>query len=720
MTRFIKKSISVLTIILMLVFQAANVQALEAPAPPPLELQVTPPPTPEAPTPPPAPTETKSDQTSKTDDNEEALNQDSETAAAPGTPDQPVQDNQTTSTDTNPSGPNANNKTGDTTINTGDGLTTGTLTTEANSNTALQEPASPDTNGDNINNTGNGAGSDNSASSNTESSSTVIQDNNAEIGNDLNLNTNTGESSASQNVGNSAITTGDANTSGTIVNTVNTNTTGLAVSEFNVVDDTTGDLILDFAAGCILGCGIFDPVSISNTDNGSNSTNNAGVEQIVNNETFQNNEATVENNTTLTANSGYNQANQNTGGDSTITTGDANVSANVINFLNNNIAGNVILGVVNIFGDLIGDIILPQDTLTAPLASVGNTGNGADSTNSALIDNTVSNTTFQTNDAFIQNNLNFEANTGGNETSKNTGGNSLIETGEATIESQTLNIANSNINGGDWWLVLVNEAGSWIGNILGSPAGSNTAGSEGTQFTVNPNGDITVTNQGNGADSQNTAEVNQTTNTSTVQNNIASIINNLNLFANTGNNSASKNTGGDSTIKTGDANVVANLVNFVNNNIVGDGRLTITIVNVFGSWIGDFVTPSQQKNSIDDPTAEQDSSNSLSTQSANQSPNQPANQSFSNNPSVAQSQPSPVLTNPVTPESLSSSINYTAGVDLQTMVAGIQTENKDDTPAPVITPGVQNSRKVIELNLAWLLLLLPFGGVLAIVKRRLN
>ena len=85
-----------------------------------------------------------------------------------------------------------------------------------------------------------------------------------------------------------------------------------------------------------------------------------------------------------------------------------------------------------------------------------------------------------------------------------------------------------------------------------------------------------------------------TTNTTT-QTNTADLNNNLQLSANTGGNSASYNTGGSNGILTGDAQIIANLVNFVNNNITGGGRLVVSVVNVFGSWLGDFVTSGQKK-----------------------------------------------------------------------------------------------------------------------------
>ena len=60
-------------------------------------------------------------------------------------------------------------------------------------------------------------------------------------------------------------------------------------------------------------------------------------------------------------------------------------------------------------------------------------------------------------------------------------------------------------------------------------------------------------------------------------------------------------------IGTGDAKIVANIVNFVNNNISGGGKLLVTIVNVFGSWLGDFVGPGFSPDP--DPVAEESDQN---------------------------------------------------------------------------------------------------------------
>ncbi len=99
----------------------------------------------------------------------------------------------------------------------------------------------------------------------------------------------------------------------------------------------------------------------------------------------------------------------NTDGDTTIKTGNANVSANALTFANNNLAGNVVYGVVNIYGTLEGDIVLPDGQVANTGNSLSNAGNGSGSTNTASSSKDVNSTTFQSNDATIANNLTFNA-----------------------------------------------------------------------------------------------------------------------------------------------------------------------------------------------------------------------------------------------------------------------------------------------------------------------
>lgn len=491
---------------------------------------------------------------------------------------------------------------GNTQVSSGNANTQAQSLTNTNANNV--QTSLPSTQpGTTTTNLGNGAGSNNNFSSSTDTAKTTNQNNAAQVDNNLTQSSVTGNNNASLNVGNSNLTTGDANVSGTAITSVNTNVDGLAVNEFNIADDHKGDIILNFnGANCIAGCGVDAPNIIRNNGNGANSNNTANTTNNSSSSTFQNNDATVGNTLTLSADSGHNAANMNTGGDTNIQTGDANVSANSITMANNNIDGKVVYSVVNIYGNLTGDIIMPQsaiDAVSAGCSSCGgaseNIDNGSGSNNTVSNTNNTSDQTFQNNDATIGNNLILNAETGHNTEDNNTGGDATVQTGSTQTNARVLNVANTNVDGGNMWLVIINEAGKWIGKILGAPDLAHTAASEGTTLQVDDNGNVTASNGGNGAGTTNTAQASINNNTTTTQSNKADVQNTLKLTANTGDNDASNNTNGNTSIKTGDAKIIANLVNFVNNNIKSGGKLFVTVVNVFGKWIGDFVPAGQHK-----------------------------------------------------------------------------------------------------------------------------
>src|SRR3972149_491642 len=609
---------------------------------------------------------------------------------------------------------NQNGQAGSTTIATGDATNVGNISTTANNNLTSSPQVSGSGSGAQVVNSGNGTSSTNSGSVGVTSDTNTIQNNSAIVGNDLNQETTTGDNSASMNTGgDNVITTGDANTTGTIVTGVNTNLDAVTVYEFNISDDHLGDYVLDLAnATCISGCTPAD-VTVKNDGNGEGSTNTGDVDIDLTDNTFQTNDALIENNMNLISDTGDNKTSMNTGGDNTITTGDANVSGSVVNMVNTNIVGNVVYAVVNIFGDLVGDIILPDGSILACCVgsvTATNVANGSDSTNTVNIDQSSSTTSSQFNNVDIQNNLVLDATTGENDVNKNTNGASSVTTGDANLVAQVLNVANTNLVGGNWWLVLVNEAGRWIGRIIGAD-GQNYGGSGGFEFIVSESGEITAVNSGNGADSTNTANVSQSTNTTTSQTNNATIVNNVNLSSNTGGNNANMNTGGNNSIATGDANVIASIVNFVNNNINGGGKLFVTVINVFGSWLGDFVGPGQTKENNDSGN----SGGGLGGVGGNASQGDSQESG-----SAQQSGNSEVSSSSIATSVLGLFINSTGngsgsisfGNDQESVqaVMGVSDDGQGGNP----TAG----NKVVRINLAWLTPLIPLGILVLLRKRR--
>ncbi len=162
--------------------------------------------------------------------------------------------------------------------------------------------------------------------------------------------------------------------------------------------------------------------------------------------------------------------------------------------------------------------------VSASAETVGNLGNGVDSTNNATVNQSNSTSVSQTNSASINNNLSVSSNTGGNSASKNTGGDSGIVTGGSSVGVAIENVANQN--------------SAKIDNCCAAL------------------GSTTVTNQGNGDSSDNKAAVNSNNTTALTQSNVADIANVVSVDSSTGNNKANSNTGGDTFIKTG-ASVVS-------------------------------------------------------------------------------------------------------------------------------------------------------------------
>lgn len=517
---------------------------------------------------------------------------------------------------------------GDTSLKTGDANAVGAVVTNANT-TAVSTPGGGDCSAcpanTTLTNSGNGSGSDNTATANNNNTNTVVIDSHANVNNTLDFDANTGYNESDGNVGNTEIISGDANVVVTVL--TNANNVGLDLYQFDVNDNQNGDVVLD-TTGLVA----------QNIGNGSESTNSATINNTNTNIETINNDGNIVNNIDIDANTGKNTASKNTGGDSTIETGDANVVANVVNALNTVVNG--AMNVVNIFGDMVGNIVQPTVANTTESSACGcgpcptdvtasNTGNGTDSSNNTTINNTNTDTTNMTNNATVQNNLDLDATTGGNTTSDNTGGFSTVETGNSNVEANVINIANVNVASGSCdpiYFVFINDvSGGWEGQILGAAPGTYFYTSDGSIYFVDSNGQLVAMNKDNGANSENNTTINNTNTNTTDINNNGTVTNNINIDANTGGNDASKNTGGNSTIKTGDANIAVNVLNFINSNFSGR-KVVMTLVNVFGSWLGNFV-PAGYTGDVPNPNAQ-------ATGGSNSSSNHNNSGSSSNNSSV--------------------------------------------------------------------------------------
>lgn len=354
---------------------------------------------------------------------------------------------------------------------------------------------------------GNGAVSENNVSANQNSTTTVDQNNTANITNTVDTSSNTGGNHADFNTGGStAISTGNASATTDIVNKANMN-----------VADISG------CNTCSTGTG-----SVAITGNGAFSNSNVNANNNTNTTLSQNNNANFDNQVSSKATTGNNSANYNTGGDTKVLTGDASNDTSISNMANANWAQ-------------IGDGNSGNTASSAIIA-----GNGAKSDNQINSDNNSSTTVRQDNYARIANDVWSNANTGNNKANYNTGGDVLVATGNARNNTAIDNMANFNMAD------LANcgcITGAGVGNILeyGNGAFSDN--------TVNANGGNKLTaSQHNNADIANA-----------IRNGYKNGTGNNSLFANTGWNGAS------SYLFTGDSGSNTNLKNAANVNGISNG-----------------------------------------------------------------------------------------------------------------------------------------------------
>jgi len=320
----------------------------------------------------------------------------------------------------------------------------------------------------------------------------------------------------------SAIDTGDAASEVDIVNLANTNLVNSTVNYtiLNIYLDEDGNIDLTKS----------EALEFESSAN-----------LVVN----QQNTATVNNTVLAVANTGENSIDGTAG---TITTGSASIIVNIINFINANlINANWNFVLINIFGNLVGNIILPEP----PPAG----GSGADG--GLLL------SANQTNDADIQNDVAASANTGNN----GIDGSGSIQTGDAFSFVNLQTYANSNLIGGNYNYLLINNFGIWNGTFYGwGAAGAATPTYGQMLFSfLSPNSS------------------NQDGSVLANQQNYALLTNSVTAQANTGGNSLT----GSGGINTGNAFSVVNILNFVNTNIINSFGF-FGIINIFGTLNGDI------------------------------------------------------------------------------------------------------------------------------------
>ena len=162
--------------------------------------------------------------------------------------------------------------------------------------------------------------------------------------------------------------------------------------------------------------------------------------------------------------------------------------------------------------------------------------NGADSTNKVTVENENSVHVSQSNTTSVTNVVETEVNTGGNVVSKNTGGDSSIETGNVTTKVNITNYGSTN-----------------TANV--NPCGC-------------PTGDLTIKIKDNGADSYNKVKVEMENKVWVHQSNTTTFTNVVGTTVNTGDNKVKKNTGGTSSITTGNVKTKVKITNTGSSNVL--------------------------------------------------------------------------------------------------------------------------------------------------------
>lgn len=359
--------------------------------------------------------------------------------------------------------------------------------------------------------TGNGALSNNAVNSTTNSTTTVNQSNAANIVNNVKSNASTGGNSSNFNTGgDSKIVTGNATT--------------------NVSVSTAANLNKASVANCGACSGGATNVTIK--DNGASSENEANVSK--NSSVFlnQGNAASIVNDIDAKANTGKNDNSFNTGGESVTKTGNATTNVEVANLANANFA-----------------------TIGGGNGSTGNSsvtiaGNGALSDNDVTLNRNSAVVLGQANSANIVNDIDAKAKTGNNDSTFNTGGKTIILTGDAKTDVTVDNAVNFNAAAVDCDCLL---------------------------------GGVDLKVAGNGADSENEVDSTGANALFDTQANGAALANDVDGNAKTGKNDVSFSTGavdGDPLVWTGDSNSSTDVSNSGNVNLFDNG----STLHLPGNW----------------------------------------------------------------------------------------------------------------------------------------
>lgn len=365
---------------------------------------------------------------------------------------------------------------------------------------------------------------------------------------------------------------------------------GLSYFTQNLFGDHFGDIILnpERVEGGGGQLGSFNPnFSAGNSNTGPESQNDINLDGNNDITVVNRPNGTINNNLNLLAQSGDASVTNNTNGGNA-TSGLSSVEVNILNLINSAInAGDSFFGLLNIFGDLNGDILFPDGFLNrvveAPksgatgVKSSSNTNTGSDSSNTIGLNGQNNLNLNNSPSGYFNNNIQSAAQSGNAMVDGNTNAGSGT-TGSATTENNLFNLFNTNLAGDNAVLVLVNVMGQWVGHIMNLPTSN---GSTGALL----GGNATSSNSLTGPGSSNTIEGSSTNNMSITNTPVGSISNNINAGAISGNATVSRNTNaGNAT--SGDASVATNIANIFGSQFNLNKWFGVLVINVFGNWTG--------------------------------------------------------------------------------------------------------------------------------------
>lgn len=377
------------------------------------------------------------------------------------------------------------------------------------------------------------------------------------ITNTLDSNATSGTATVNDNEKAGDASSGNATASATVLNVANT--TGLTAKDFTTFQcDVNGEVQDNL---------VIDPTSLLPI---CKTTTVGSTQQPGSSQSLQTGASLVDilNDIVLSANSGDATVDGNEeAGDAT--SGDAAALANIVNIANSAIgAKNSFLGVINIYGTLKGNILVPQSIVDSLISPTDGSG-------------------IPVGDTTIANNAELSANSGDATVSDNEDAGDAT-TGDANTSLMVYNLTGQEVVAKNSLLVFVNVLGKWVGLIV--PAGEGA-----TSAMLGSGVQNNTTNVINGASEAGDSTTN--------------ITNNVTVDAKSGDASVTNNEkAGNAT--SGKAQAGANLVNITHSNFWLDNWFGMLFINVLGDWLGNFdiqadalpapATPSQPSQPIQD------------------------------------------------------------------------------------------------------------------------